>query len=314
MVECTLGHTACRIRSAVSGEPLDRALDGSRMFDDDLRIRARRLIAGDFRQDDLSHIYLGLRDRTGGRKTFRDMGDFVAHRQERNQGELQGIAKDIFTSFSVWASGLNGQMPPLEAMIRCARANIKLATDKQIKDLCHCRRDVAVKRLKRAIQTLQNGQTIQDAADELAWRALRSRWIWRPAFSADALFEDFTAVLHRNAILEHSGMQSIGIARTFIALHAVKVMHGSQVKFDDGRTAGLYAGYANDQRVIEVKIDLVFEGLAKPVMAPTCLFLTDLQGVDHCSSDLPAPKDAADFKAWSMPIDLTADMKLDRLR
>lgn len=314
MAEHTLGHTGCRVRSAVSGAPSDRALDDTRMFDDDLRIRARRLIGGDFRQDDLSHFYLGLRDRTGGSKTFRDMGDFVAHRQERNQGELQGIAKDIFTSFSVWASGLNGQMPPLDAMIRCARANIKLATDKQIKDLCHCRRDVAVKRLKRAIQTLQNGQTILDAADEQVWRALRSRWIWRPAFSADVLFDDFATVLHRNAIIERSEIQSIGIARTFIALHAVKVMHGSQVKLDDGRTAALYAGYANDQRVIEVKIDLVYEGLAKPVMAPTCLFLTDLHGADHCARDLPAPKDAADFKAWSMPLDITADLKLDRLR
>lgn len=286
----------------------------ARMFDDDLRIRARRLIAGDFRQDDLSHLYLGLRDRHQGRRTFREIGDFVAHRQQRDQGVLQGIAKDIFTCFSVWASGMSGTMPVLDDMIRCAQANLRLATDKQIKESCKCRRDVAAKRLKRAIQTLRSGQPIRDAGDDLVWRSLRSRWIWRPAFSADTLFADFTDVLRRNAILDKAGVQSIGIAKDFVALHAVKIMHGSQVKLESGKVAGLYAGCANTERLIEVKIDLTYDGFAKPVMAPTCLFLTGLKGPDHCAGDLPVPGDAADFKAWSMPLDVTADLKLDRLR
>lgn len=283
------------------------------MFDDDLRIRARRLAAGDYRQDDLTHLYLGLRDRTCGRKTFREIGDFVAHRKERDQGLIHGVGKDILTSFTVWAMGLNGTMPPLQDMVRCANANFKLATDKQIKDSCGCRRDVARKRLDRAIVQLRANQPIENADDERVWRALRARWIWRPAFSADTLFDDLTFVLRRNDILDKAGCKALPIAKDFVTLHAVKTMHGSQIKLENGKSASLHAGYANRERVLEVKIDLTYDGLPKPLTAPTCLFLTNLCGRTYCEPDLLIVNDQADFKAWSMPIDITPAMKIGRV-
>lgn len=71
------------------------------MIDDDLRLRAKRLIRGDRRIDDIDRFYLDLRDRTHGRASFREIGDFVAHRGERNRGPVTQNARDVITSVTV---------------------------------------------------------------------------------------------------------------------------------------------------------------------------------------------------------------------
>lgn len=81
------------------------------MLHDDLRIRARRLATGRHRVEDLDRLFLGLRDRDSGRMSVREIGDFVAHRGERQKGPVTQTARDAFTSIDVWSFPMRGRIP-----------------------------------------------------------------------------------------------------------------------------------------------------------------------------------------------------------
>lgn len=46
----------------------------NQMIEDDLRLRAKRLIRGDRRIEDIDRFYLDLRERTHGRASFLSIG------------------------------------------------------------------------------------------------------------------------------------------------------------------------------------------------------------------------------------------------
>src|SRR5450759_1802598 len=68
------------------------------MIETGLRIRVERLLRDDFRVEDLTTLFLALRDRCEGREAIREIGDFVAHRDERTKGITTTAVRDFFTS------------------------------------------------------------------------------------------------------------------------------------------------------------------------------------------------------------------------
>src|SRR5882672_12565751 len=118
------------------------------MLDDDLRHRARRLMDGDFRTGDLDRLFLGQRDRAGNRDCFREIGDFVAHRDTRQKGLVTQVGRDIFTSVDVWSLKMRGRDPSWSDISRAAYANLRLASDDQLKAGCGCPRNTARKKLE----------------------------------------------------------------------------------------------------------------------------------------------------------------------
>ena len=68
-------------------------------------------------------------------------------------------------------------------------------------------------------------------------------------------------------------------------------MHGSAIVLDRGGRARLFAGYANKDRWLEVKVELTMPGFDKPVWAPIAMFYTDLQPEGHCHPDLVLGED-----------------------
>lgn len=85
------------------------------MLDDDLRVRVQRLASGRHRVEDLDRLFLGLRDRDGGRMSVREIGDFVAHRGERHKGPVTQTARDVFASVDVWSLPMRGRKPSRSA-------------------------------------------------------------------------------------------------------------------------------------------------------------------------------------------------------
>jgi hypothetical protein len=47
-----------------------------------LKARVDRLLGGDYRPEDLTHIFLALRSSSYGRESIRELGDFVAHNRQ----------------------------------------------------------------------------------------------------------------------------------------------------------------------------------------------------------------------------------------
>ncbi|TXM76514.1 hypothetical protein FV218_07065 [Methylobacterium sp. WL69] len=284
------------------------------MFNEDLRLRTNRLIAGTAGVNDLDRIYIGLRSRAYGRQAFREVGDFVAHRDQRQKGMLTEVGRAIFTSADVWSMKMRKLTPTHEDHVRAAWANLTLATDKQIKDNCRCRRDVARKRLERALPLFLVDKLSDNDEDTRALNYFGGTFIWRPAFNSDTLLDEFSFVLQRNGLIDASGRTALKAAKTFIALHAISVMHGSTIDLGNGKTAELYAGYANEHRHLEIKIHLIFQEMKKPLTMPICLYLTNLVGDAHCEPALQIPEKELGLSTWTMPIEVTAAGRLDRLQ
>ena len=282
------------------------------MHDEELRHRAGRLLAGDFRIEDLDRLFLGLRARARGCSCFREIGDFVAHRDTREKGLVTQVGRDVFTSLDVWSLKLRGHKPSWADITRAAHANLRLASDEQLKSNCGCNRPAVRKKLERALAKVDHGGQLT-GSEYRVLEFLGNRFIWKPAFTSDRLTAEFKQVLMRNGIIGKSEADDLDGARAFVSLYALAVMHGSSVVLDSGQKAKLFAGFANRERRLEVKIDIVFKDLAKPMISPVCLFLTDLCPENHCEPDLLTPSDPILCDHWPDPIEIGGDGRLARI-
>jgi hypothetical protein len=282
------------------------------LLDDDLRLRARRLIAGDFRTGDLDRLFLGQRDRAANRACFREIGDFVAHRDTREKGLVTQVGRDIFTSVDVWSLKLRGRDASWADIKRAAHANFRLASDEQLRTGCGCQRQMARKRLERALAKIDRNEQLT-ASELQVLQYLGNRFIWKPAFTSDRLFSEFKDLLIHNGLVEKSNADALDAAKTFLTLYALALMHGSSIILEGGQRARLFAGYANRGHHLEVKIEIVFNELNKPLMTPICLFLTDLSPEEHCEPDLLASDDPVLVDHWQMPIEIGGSGRLTRI-
>lgn len=282
------------------------------MLDEDLKHRARRLIAGDFRSGDLDRLFLGQRDRAWGRACFREVGDFVAHRDTREKGLITQVGRDVFTSVDVWSLKMRGREPSWTDIARAAEADLRLASDEQIRSGCGCQRGAAKKRIQSALTKIDRQETPTEP-EIRALEYLGNRFIWKPAFTSNQLFTEFRDVLILNGIIGKADAPALENAKAFISLHALAVMHGSAIVLDGGGKARLLAGFANRGRLLEVKVEIVFNELGKPLMAPVCLFLTDLSPEEHCEPELTTMADPVLLNHWDFPIDVGAANRLVRL-
>ncbi len=279
------------------------------MLDVDLRHRTRRLMAGEHRTEDLDRLFLGLRERNFGLNCFREMGDFVAHRDTRTKGLVTEVGRDVITSVDVWSLKLRGIEVSLADVTRAAYANLALATDKQLELGCGCRRPVVRNRLKSAFYKISRcGEMTASELKVLDY--LGNRFIWRPAFTSDQLFVEFKEVIVKNKLIEAPEVGSLQTAKSFLTLYALSVMHGTSIKLENGQNAKLYAGFANSERHLEVKIEIIFEELGKPLMVPICLFLTDMHPENHCDSKLIKDKNPVLMDHWKFPLYINDEGRL----
>lgn len=282
------------------------------MLDDDLRHRARRLLAGDRRVADLDRLFLGLRARASAQSCFREIGDFVAHRDTREKGLITQRGRDVFTSVDVWSLKMRGRDPTWADISRAAYANLQLASDKQLEAGCGCQRSSAKQRLQRALAKVEQGKRPTDKEIQTL-DYLGNRFIWKPAFTSAQLEAEFMHVLLQHGIIQPGEADCSEETHTFLALYALALMHGSKILLENGHRGRLFAGFANRQRHLEVKIEIVFNELSKPLMAPICLFLTGLSPEENCTPTLLDASGSVLFSHWDFPIDLGSDGKLDRV-
>lgn len=279
------------------------------LADDDLRMRVRRLLEGGRRTDDLDRLYLGLRGRSQGCPAVQEIGDFIAHRDRREKGMITQAGRDVFTSIDVWSMTLRKLPVGRDDIIRAAEANLRLASDEVIRAGVGSSRQTAAARLKKAIAKFRNERLLSDA--ELSVLSyFGNRFIWRPAFSAKQLNDELATVLVRSRLMSKEDRSQLAPASAFISLHAVAAMHGSSILLDNGAQARLFAGFANKDRWIEVKVDLVFHELGKPLMTPICLFLTDLRAEIYCAPELLADPAPILVDHWSEPLEIATDGRL----
>lgn len=282
------------------------------MIDYDLRARVERLLAGSQQVHDLDRLFLGLRDRAHERESFREIGDFVAHRDERQKGLVTQTGRDVFTSIDVWSMGLRGRIPSPQDIVRAAWANFRLASDSQLQVGCGLQRGTVKGRLKSGLSKLERGEALAGREIKVI-DYLGNRFIWKPAFTDDQLFNEFRDVLLLNSIIVKADIPSLDGIKTFLTLYAISCMHGSAIVLQNGTRADLLAGFSNKERCLEVKMQIGFDDGPKPIMAPICLFLSSLQPENHCEAKLLELGSKGPPFTWSEPVEVGSDGKLVRV-
>lgn len=281
----------------------------SPMIKAELQARAKRLIEGRAKPEDLDRLFLDQRESAHGRESFRELGDFLAHRDQRNKGPVTQRVRDVFTSFRVWSLGFQGVQATASDLRAAGVANLNLSTDDELRSCCGLKRDAARQKFDKAMRKLEVGD--QPSQSDLALvNYLANRFVWKPAFTDEVLHEDFVQVSLRNQVIELADLSKLVNAKRLLALYAITRLHGAVIKVADGHLATLYAGFSNKERRLEVKVDLATDGWAKPVRAPICMFLTTLCADDYCDPALLEQPNPVMWNSWSQPIELGEDRKL----
>jgi dsDNA-binding SOS-regulon protein len=268
----------------------------------ELRHRVERYIRGDCRVVDLDRIFLGLRDRCYGLASIREIGDFVAHREQREKGPVTDKVRDIQLSLESWLKQGEGKIPDLAAAKRISAANLRTATDAQLAQRLGLRREVVKSVLAQAIKKMESDRFDKMTQRERAvFNYLAAAFIWNPAFTDEQVAEDLATVLIKAGALLKEERNAFNANHAFLALYVTALMHDSAVVMDDGSRFELVAGFANKENRIEVKARIELAGWGKPVTAPVCVFWTKL----ICSEDL-----AAMPGAWSGAIEIDLSGRL----
>ncbi|MBY3144089.1 hypothetical protein HFO63_00505 [Rhizobium laguerreae] len=256
------------------------------MIDPDIRLRVRRILRGERRQDDLDRIFLYLRTRHFGRESIQEIGDFVAHRDRRQKGPVTRTARDVFVSFRNWLRTTQGLPFTAEDIIRAANANLRIATADQLRSRLDLRPEVVKSVLTQAVRKLERGKKLT-TREERVFNYLGGAFIWNPAFTDHSIFDDLGEVLRQNGYLEEADEASFETIRHFLSLYVLTIMHGSALLMENGDLAHLQAGFRNKEAKLEVKAHLVSQDFSKPVIVPLCLYWTSLEAQQHsnlCSS------------------------------
>lgn len=129
------------------------------MLDQDLSRRIARLLRGERRCEDLDRLFLALRDRPSARSSVREIGDFVAHRDQREKGPVTQKARDIFISLQSWVR-ISVLCEPftLADIRRVAEANLRVATDAQLAARLGLKRAVIKSVLAQALKKIERGR------------------------------------------------------------------------------------------------------------------------------------------------------------
>lgn len=253
----------------------------------ELRQRVERYIRGDRRVEDLDRIFLGLRDRCYGLISIREIGDFVAHRDQRDKGPVTETVRNIHLSLDSWLHQGEGRFPDLAKAKRICSANLRTATDAQLDARLGLRRDVVKSIVAQAIKKMEADRFEKVTKREQAvFNYLAGAFIWNPAFTDDQVSEDLATVLTKAGALLPQERAAFDANHAFLALYVTALMHDSAVVMDDGSRFELFAGFDNDQMRIEVKARIELAGWGKRVTAPVCIFWTKLIGTEHCSDAL----------------------------
>lgn len=262
------------------------------------RRRVDRLIRGERHVTDLDRLFADLRFTASDRPTVREVGDFSAHRSERDKGIIMKRAAEMQISARAWFQQMNGQVPTLEEAEKIAEVNLKIAPDHRIMEALGMSRQQAISHYRQAAKRLADGRMPKDR-QKAAFNWLAGTFIWETAFNDDALMEDFADTLIEVGALDEPNRDRFFECKTFVSLHALTVMHMSRLLLPDGSSAPLRLMIREKTGTLRIKANIPIADVGKPMTCAVSVFETNLKAEAHCRVRL----EIGDF-ASEVPIEI----------
>lgn len=268
---------------------------------------------------DLDELFQWLRFRSFGNKAVADIGNFVAHADERDSGvSWKGVQ-----SFS---HVLDYQIPRIMALDRAPAspndkesfAKVVLATlhlmpPSKVKASTHLGKRKAEKLVHDALnKVIAFNGTRLDVSDDMTDQQLEllnyfsSFVLSQPAFTGEDLAKQFAAVLQKNELIDENQKLS-HIVCEFVAIYAVEKMNGSRLILEDGKDVQLWAR-VDQSGWLEVVVLCPLSDTPKQTTVSSAIYTTECKATDWCSPELIKIQ-----QPWEMPLEINGSGRLQML-
>jgi hypothetical protein len=284
-----------------------------------LRIRVERLLRGDSNPDDLTALFLALRDFSGGRECVMEIGNFIAHRGERYVGITTEEARGFFATVRFLfpePKQINLSDLPVNFSELLVYA-FRRTGNSQLKSQLRLKRQIAERKLNQLRERIQ-----ADAYQRLflAWPTDEDRTLIqcllghvtaRPAFTDERLIDELTAALHANGLLHQTEMKAFRKFKTFVALFAISKMHQCMIDLGDGTQAELLGGATHSNIEVNAAAELFGVNPTGRVLISSTFFHTSVDVMEYAEPELHPP--SAQEATWKCAVELTSAGKLKKL-
>lgn len=220
---------------------------------DELKRWVGRLMAGEVNTRDLDVLFLWLRGRSFGNRTVADIGDFVAHSDEREKGVAWAGVQHFFNvaRFLLPRAGHTNKPPvgALNDLRSAAKSAFELSTPEEVRAATGLSKNKAAKALASALEALASldgrkltATRLLSPAETTALTRYTSVLISRAAFIDEELISELLLCLAKNHLIEHVPSTHPRPFRDLVSLYAIEKMHRVRITLMDGVTAQLTGG------------------------------------------------------------------------
>jgi hypothetical protein len=252
------------------------------------RIRAVRLIK-DYGPiaEDLDRLFLWLRQQPMVRLSIRDVGDFVAHSDERNRGLALSHARALYDTNSYHYNMQNDLPVSRDELIDQMRAAQLLGPPDILRERVNLSSDEARDVLATIIPKLEtNPDGELQFRPQLSERErnlydyYRGLLAWRPAYDEDSLIDDFVFVLRHHGLVEEDEEDALRQQGGFLAMYVLTRMHLAVLDFGANKQKiKLHVGLQFKQ--FGIRYLAIYMAIPLPAHAPTHTHLQPLFET-HC--------------------------------
>ena len=261
--------------------------------------RVARLLRGARHVDDLNRLFADLRLMKPGRASVQEIGNFAAHREERNSGITLQRVNDIQTSARLWHSQFQKGTPSADDIKRAGRANLNIMPEESIRERFGISRQTAQQVFNKGLRKFQERRPLKARELEVV-TTLGLSMMWEVAFTGSILFSDFTDLLIEEGALESSAKDNFESVTHFVNLYALLIMHGTRLKLPDGDIAQLRLA-ASNSNTLRVVAHIPIAHIPKPITISVPLFETSLPSQTYCDPTVLTMLEAP------IPVDIDGD-------
>lgn len=283
--------------------------------------KVKKFVEGTSSSRDLDAIFLWLRQRSFGAKTVKDIGDFVAHADEKSQGIVWDKASLLSSMFRFSlpklsdASNRRATEKDLEPYKESVLAVFDLAEPGYVKKSTGIAQKSAKRILMKALSKISifNGRIDAHLLSDFERRLLEhfsTRLIINIAYDDARLAKELSECLIKNRLIDVGEIPKVLSRIHYIAAYAIEKMHLCTLIIEDKPPCILVAVVAppKDGFVLSIACKIIVDfDVDAPVTVVSNIFETSCVARDCADATL---WNEGDYGSWVVPIELGYDGRL----
>lgn len=290
-----------------------------------VRRSLERLLDGARNADDLHKLMFWLRTRSFGHSTIKEIGDGIAHFDERNQGIVFQRFSDTYHAFDyltrreTFKDIKSDKGPDKASLTKAVEASMRWPNPAAISKMTWLGQARAFRAAKSALSKLDDNAFLTEfmtLEEERSLRYLSSILSVPPAITQAEVASDLAATLLKNKLCTPEEADRISPVAEHLCAYAAALMHQTLMPIADGVTAKLYLGMKPNEEgatlyvisIGEIKTNVPLFGVS------TTTFETDCRGEDWCSEELLRLPRQGNELVWEADLEMNPNGIIELVR